>query len=141
VTPQEAKLKAIFQNCKVSGTGCVEWTRYININGYPMLSFKSKPMKGTKLVWLLTKGMLPTKWLLHKCDNRKCLNIDHLYEGSAKDNMRDQLQRNRHHFASRTHCKEGHPLSGSNLIKDGHSRRCRICRNEKRMERFYAKGY
>ena len=30
---------------------------------------------------------------LHTCDNRSCVNPEHLYEGTFKDNMGDRLQR------------------------------------------------
>lgn len=33
--------------------------------------------------------------ILHKCDNRICVNPDHLFEGTAKDNTKDMLNKNR----------------------------------------------
>lgn len=43
-----------------------------------------------------------------------------------------------------THCAKGHPFSGDNLVMDGTSRRCRMCRNARqrarRRERRLARG-
>lgn len=39
---------------------------------------------------------LPSQTLIrHKCDNPRCVNIDHLEPGSAKDNVQDCIVRNR----------------------------------------------
>src|SRR5437667_5281345 len=79
---------------------------------------------------------------LHKlnCPNKNCWNPEHLYIGDYVDNMRDAkiLGHTGGGLAKtnkeKTHCLNGHPLSGDNLYipRDGR-RRCRACRiNESR---------
>ena len=47
--------------------------------------------------WVLSYGQIPEeKQVLHKCDNRRCTNPDHLFLGDISDNMRDKVFKGRH---------------------------------------------
>lgn len=88
-----------------------------------------------RMSYELHVGPIPDGYhICHKCDNPPCVNPDHLFAGTAKDNMQDRERKgrgNRHPEARRqSHCKRGHALEGANLklAKDG-SRRCRTCFN------------
>ena len=46
--------------------------------------------------WELFNGDIPTGLcVLHKCDNRKCVNPDHLFIGTKKDNTHDMIYKKR----------------------------------------------
>jgi hypothetical protein len=48
------------------------------------------------MAWQLMKGPIPQgKWVLHNCDNRLCVNPDHLFLGTHTDNMRDMHRKAR----------------------------------------------
>lgn len=89
-------------------------------------------MRGAhRQAWLLTHGEIPEgKWILHHCDVPHCVNPAHLYVGTAKDNMRDILERGRYRSANgaKTHCPHGHPYDAQNTARDWRGRRrCRRC--------------
>jgi methylaspartate ammonia-lyase len=49
------------------------------------------------VAWELTCGAAPVgQNVLHKCDNRGCVNPDHLFIGTQTDNMRDKIYKQRH---------------------------------------------
>jgi len=54
-----------------------------------------------RLVWESLRGTIPPaepgkeQHVLHRCDNRLCVNPDHLYLGSVRQNTKDKLDRGR----------------------------------------------
>lgn len=49
-----------------------------------------------RAAWMLTNGPIPDgMWVLHTCDNRLCVNPDHLYLGDRSQNMKDAHERGR----------------------------------------------
>lgn len=66
----------------------------------------------------------------HLCRVRNCVNPDHLEPVTRQENFK----RSPIHAGSATHCPNGHPYSGENLLvvnaSDGMRRRCRICKKE-----------
>lgn len=48
-------------------------------------------------MWTLTRGEIPEGLqVLHKCDTRCCINPDHLFLGTNKDNVDDKVRKGRH---------------------------------------------
>lgn len=91
------------------------------------------------MIWESKNGPIPNGlFVLHKCDVRSCVNPDHLFLGTPKDNALDMVQKKRHRADKITHCPEGHPYSGENLwTSKAGGRLCLICcaaRSKKSLE-------
>lgn len=129
------RFNSIKDNCLVDKNGCLIWQGSFQFSGkkrdvpYPNIGHRGKTWRGNRLVWTLVNGPIPEdKNVCHSCDNTKCLNPDHLWLGTHSENMQDKISKNRDHNLVKTHCSQGHPFSGDNLIirKSG-ARSCRQC--------------
>jgi hypothetical protein len=83
---------------RVDGDGCWEWAAALGTKGYGKIQ---RP--GTRITegahrasYELNIGPIPTGlWVLHKCDNRKCVRPDHLFLGTCQDNIDDMHAKGR----------------------------------------------
>lgn len=73
------------------------------------------------------RPLLPGEEVDHVCKHPRCVNPDHLEAVSRHTNW-ERSNCPSAVNARKTHCQNGHPLSGENLLqeRDGH-RRCREC--------------
>lgn len=86
-----------FWSRAVKSDGCWVWKfkRAISRNPRAMIAINGTATPAARVAWILTNGDIPSgKQILHKCDNPSCINPDHLYLGTASDNMLDRYERN-----------------------------------------------
>jgi hypothetical protein len=107
----------------IAPNGCWEWTGYVAPNGYGQIGSK----KVHRVSFEVFKGPITKPEVCHTCDNRKCFNPEHLFNGTKSDNQRDSVNKKRHTNSKKTHCSAGHPLSGKNLRVRYGKRECREC--------------
>lgn len=94
----------IHTNCVVTSDGCWQWTAATS-HGYASMGYQGKIKKVCTLIYelFILEDSIPTGLcVLHKCDNRSCINPDHLYLGTKGDNIRDRTERNPISFMGRS---------------------------------------
>lgn len=77
---------------------CWEWTGNC-AKGYGKIGIGGKhgaTLPTHRVSWEIHHGLIPEGlWVLHKCDNPKCVNPNHLFLGTASDNAKDMAAKNR----------------------------------------------
>jgi hypothetical protein len=70
-------------------------------------------MRAHRVAWTLFKGDVPAgQYVCHGCDNRACVNPDHLFLGDAQANTSDMVAKNRKHVPPiKEFCVKGHRRS------------------------------
>ena len=92
----KAKFRLILTSKENKQTGCWEWFGLKNWGGYGVLKVRSKRITAHRLAWIVFKGPFDSELVVrHKCDNRLCVNPEHLELGTQKDNIRDMHERQR----------------------------------------------
>lgn len=65
-------------------------------DGYGRLWINGRKIYAHRLAWIKSNGIIPNNlFVLHKCDNPPCINVEHLFLGTNKDNMRDCVNKGR----------------------------------------------
>jgi hypothetical protein len=77
-------------------SGCWLWLGGVQSMGYGMLGPKKHRVLATRFSYEKYKGPIPIGLsVLHRCDTPLCVNPDHLFAGTQRDNLRDAAQKGR----------------------------------------------
>jgi len=83
----------VIQQLVVTETGCMEWHKQKDKDGYGRVKYMGQHMRVHRFVLEMKLGkLLDTNVVTrHVCNNPPCSNPDHLLEGSAHDNVLDKV--------------------------------------------------
>lgn len=84
----------------IDENGCWLYQGYLMRNklgmGYGWVYFRGKNRGAHRASWMIHYGEIPDKmFVCHKCDVTHCINPEHLFLGTAKDNVHDMIKKGR----------------------------------------------
>jgi hypothetical protein len=137
--PSERFMKHVHKS--IDPVGCWWWTGSIMSSGYGHFKMAGGMVGSHRASWQLAFGPIPEGlFVLHHCDNQRCVNPEHLFLGTHADNVRDCVAKGRHNQTKKMLCSQGHPYSAENTYIDTIGRRsCREC-HRIRGRRSYAEA-
>jgi hypothetical protein len=81
---------------KLAYPTCWEWQGSRDRKGYGRVWRPDRLTTAHRHAWTLEHGEVPaTLFVLHRCDNRRCVRPDHLFLGTNSDNMIDMVVKGR----------------------------------------------
>lgn len=104
----EGKKKRFIARSRKDVSGCTIWEgAYTGNSPYGACkSLKGQHTTAHRVAYELFVGDIPDEMqCLHKCDNPKCVNVDHLFLGTQMDNMHDMIAKGRQAIGSQLNHK------------------------------------
>ena len=89
---------------------CWDWKGSFFSSGYPVFHWLRQNRGAHKFSYQLYNGQLiDGMYVCHHCDNKRCVNPNHLFFGTCRDNKHDSMGKGRHAFGER---------QGSSVVTD-----------------------
>lgn len=118
-------IEQLLSRFQITDAGCHEWTGSTNGKGYGVMLLgggskdKKILMLAHRLQWMHHHGPLEKgQIVMHRCDNTRCIRIEHLQSGTQLENMHDMIAKGRHNYSGLLYSAESAQKRGRNALDD-----------------------
>jgi hypothetical protein len=82
---------------------CLVWIGAKNAYGYGIIRIKGAWKRAHRVAYELANGEITNGFVvMHSCDNRACINLDHLSIGTQQENITDMHMKGRANYKTRS---------------------------------------
>lgn len=122
-------LERLASKSRPAANGCIEVPDvFHNEDGYAIAQHRKLGQFAHHVIVILKGRPIPPGFMsCHRCGNHACVNDDHLYVGTMKQNARDTVAMGRHLEANKTECISGHAFTPENTYIHNRKRKCLAC--------------
>lgn len=118
------RLESFFDKKAIKKNGCWDWSGCFDRNNYGYMSFLKKRLYAHRASWIIYNGFIPDgQCVLHRCDNPRCTNPEHLFLGTQRDNLLDMINKKRYKLMPSRKFNKEDVLNIRKLLNDGKSQR------------------
>lgn len=109
---------------EVRANGCWEWTGSVASHGYGSFGVDGRTETAPRVAYKLFVGEIPEgACVLHSCDNRLCVNPNHLTVGDKAQNAQEAVERGRMTLPSNAKLNESQVAEIRSLFDQGWGRK------------------
>lgn len=95
-SPKFCSEKCNFMGSYKVENDCWIWRNANKKTGYGILNYHGRAISAHRYSYQIFKGEIPKKSeICHTCDNRRCVNPEHLFLGNKSINMQDAIKKGR----------------------------------------------